>query len=586
MVQAQELSLDELILQTFEEQEDAFSFPVRSQKDAKAFVRSLNLKGLPYQVICQEIGEFEHNFTSWRKSLGRIGIGQRVIERINRPLQSLLDEEELYYPFGDRSSSGNGIASRTSYTTTGHTDNHVTRDESSSNDDTPAHSEQENGNKAKTPSPPASPRKTSAATSHDTKIEQNENREKKGISEPEQRSTPVQLRHVEMRKKSEPRKASPESSDSDGDVKMSVAERISAYNSGSPSPTRKSRHSQERESKSESSEREFSPTHARRLSNTNTLVSRFESLSNQSSSSSMNDVSGVDERPLSPKLVAAAPSEPVPEPREPTPEPEKEEPAEPEPGLALSLSNGVQLHGTSCTDDDPDVSVEQSETNTADITMNGVIVEEDGPAETTETTPEENKTEDRKRILELRKGSLDARKDILERKKSPTDFRKGSLFDVNSVSLDEAVPCVVDENYNSDLDPENEDQSPVMAKLVQKISAMRSNTKNTAGFIYMFTDSTQGSEEIRVKVGASRCPDKRLQQAQLFNPDLTCLETIAVCQRLTVLSELNTALEEYACNSPSNWYQGPADELSQVLHSIAEKYPSKLKHRAGSESSC
>ena len=50
MVQVDNTGLDELILQIFEEQEDLFSFPVQSQKEAKAFVRALNLKGLPYEV--------------------------------------------------------------------------------------------------------------------------------------------------------------------------------------------------------------------------------------------------------------------------------------------------------------------------------------------------------------------------------------------------------------------------------------------------------------------------------------------------------------------------------------------------------
>ena len=34
-----EISLHNLILEIFEEQEDAFYFPVRSQKDARAFVK-------------------------------------------------------------------------------------------------------------------------------------------------------------------------------------------------------------------------------------------------------------------------------------------------------------------------------------------------------------------------------------------------------------------------------------------------------------------------------------------------------------------------------------------------------------------
>ena len=79
-----QLSMDELILQVFEEHEDLFFWPVTSQKDAKSFVRLLNQKGVAYESLCREIDEIEHNFSAWRKGLGRVGIGQRMIKRINQ----------------------------------------------------------------------------------------------------------------------------------------------------------------------------------------------------------------------------------------------------------------------------------------------------------------------------------------------------------------------------------------------------------------------------------------------------------------------------------------------------------------------
>ncbi len=54
----------------------------------------MHKKGVPYEAIYQEIGEFEHNFTSWKQGLGRPGIGTRIIERINRPFITLLEEED------------------------------------------------------------------------------------------------------------------------------------------------------------------------------------------------------------------------------------------------------------------------------------------------------------------------------------------------------------------------------------------------------------------------------------------------------------------------------------------------------------
>ena len=66
-----DVCIDELILQIFEEHEETFCFPVRTQKDARVFVKALHGKGLPFESICGEIDEFEYNFSAWRKGLGR-----------------------------------------------------------------------------------------------------------------------------------------------------------------------------------------------------------------------------------------------------------------------------------------------------------------------------------------------------------------------------------------------------------------------------------------------------------------------------------------------------------------------------------
>ena len=143
----------------------------------------------------------------------------------------------------------------------------------------------------------------------------------------------------------------------------------------------------------------------------------------------------------------------------------------------------------------------------------------------------------------------------------------------------------IDENYNSDLDPDNADQSPVMAKLVQKISTMRSGAKNTSGYIYMLTDSEETDSDIRVKVGTSRCPEKRVQQAELFNPEIRLLEMAAVGQRVSAIAEMNTLLEGNLCNVQGNWYEGPRELFSTSLQTVVEKFPCKFMKKS-SESSC
>lgn len=85
------ISLDYASMQLFEEEQ--FYFPLNSQRDARAFVKALALKGYGLKDLCAEIGEPEPNITSWRKGLGRSGIGKSIIERINRPYQEMLNSE-------------------------------------------------------------------------------------------------------------------------------------------------------------------------------------------------------------------------------------------------------------------------------------------------------------------------------------------------------------------------------------------------------------------------------------------------------------------------------------------------------------
>ena len=88
---------DNIILAVFEEIEDVFSFPVASQKDARAFVRAVHGRGVSYETLSEEIGEHLQILTSWRKTLGRQGIGEKVMQRINKPLNDLLDQADYVW---------------------------------------------------------------------------------------------------------------------------------------------------------------------------------------------------------------------------------------------------------------------------------------------------------------------------------------------------------------------------------------------------------------------------------------------------------------------------------------------------------
>lgn len=78
------LTITEAILQVFENHEDKFFWPLDNQRDAKLFVKLMHDVGMPYEDVGRQINELEDNFRAWRKGLGRVGIGTRLMELINK----------------------------------------------------------------------------------------------------------------------------------------------------------------------------------------------------------------------------------------------------------------------------------------------------------------------------------------------------------------------------------------------------------------------------------------------------------------------------------------------------------------------
>lgn len=98
--QASESSLDKQILKIFEDQEEKFSFPLTTQKQARDFVRLLNHQGFNYELLSEEIGEKSEVFRGWRLGSGPDAIGRRILMRINKPIQEAMccdfeTEEEM-----------------------------------------------------------------------------------------------------------------------------------------------------------------------------------------------------------------------------------------------------------------------------------------------------------------------------------------------------------------------------------------------------------------------------------------------------------------------------------------------------------
>ena len=114
---------------------------------------------------------------------------------------------------------------------------------------------------------------------------------------------------------------------------------------------------------------------------------------------------------------------------------------------------------------------------------------------------------------------------------------------------------------------------------------MRAAGKNSTGYIYVFSDSPQGSSKVRVKVGSSRCPNKRLQQAKCFNPDMYLVATYPVSQRVTALNDIQNSLAKAKLEGASDWFTGPLDNLLQIVQDNAGKYPTKTLHDATTDQS-
>jgi len=87
-----ERRLDDVILAVFESRDPAlFYFPLTSQRAAREFVCELERRCARCEALmCVAVGEHRANFTAWRTGANWPGVGNRVVERINRPLQQLL----------------------------------------------------------------------------------------------------------------------------------------------------------------------------------------------------------------------------------------------------------------------------------------------------------------------------------------------------------------------------------------------------------------------------------------------------------------------------------------------------------------
>ena len=162
------------------------------------------------------------------------------------------------------------------------------------------------------------------------------------------------------------------------------------------------------------------------------------------------------------------------------------------------------------------------------------------------------------------------------------------------VDLMNQSTSAIDEDYSSDLDEDNGNQSPVLAELIKRVHAVqkttRQNQKNQLVYLYILTDVPESKDYGRVKLSTSRYPQKRLKQAQMFNPDIRMYKAVPVSDAMAAFDEAKVSLLECKelCNTqqsngidaeselPGNWFTGQSlMDVNIILEEVEEKYAIK-----------
>jgi len=135
---------------------------------------------------------------------------------------------------------------------------------------------------------------------------------------------------------------------------------------------------------------------------------------------------------------------------------------------------------------------------------------------------------------------------------------------------------ISNENYDSDLDWDemNKLSSPTpQVKLVDSIRLFKKSVSEIdgPGFIYVMSD-TSGSKPVaaldgmhRLKIGISRFPLKRFEQAKTFNPDIKLLCSVPVRNRRSAMCQLGEELFPFTYREIRGWYRGPIVKILQSL---------------------
>ena len=136
----------------------------------------------------------------------------------------------------------------------------------------------------------------------------------------------------------------------------------------------------------------------------------------------------------------------------------------------------------------------------------------------------------------------------------------------DSPDVDSNEDCLL-ETYDSDLDVEDLTILPeVILCAIPEIRKLKA--KDSPGYIYAFMDKLE-----RIKIGASRQPYKKLEQARRFNVDIQLVSAVEVSQRKAALSNVRHVLLEYSFQGHEDWFVGSLDKILEIFMGTAKKYP-------------
>lgn len=476
-------NMDKEIMNIFEEQEDKFSFPITSQKDARDFVKLLNKHGCSYEIISKEVDEDVERFRDWRLGGGSLEIGKNVLDRINRPFRDTMFSESEnddkdrrnslndFYQFSfDEEEVLTTLSSKTpkieiSSPTKATDSSNLPIDKSKTNL-SPNHSSQTNISSAPKEIV-TSKHQSSDVLTASTKVEDSKCSAK--VSQPAN-ATVVP---VEIKKCAEL-------------PSLSDKQKITTSNLDKQSPQ---------------SFKANQADNSKDLSNT-----QAPAMKSSVSATSQNEI----------KLP---PSKRSPSPSLPTPQPANL-------NQSFSHSQSAQI-------------LSSSQSATAQTTAAKSPTSQTTSPKQSTSTSKESSTEE-------------------ERPPSPITTSPHYQPYAASFTANDIEHML---NYNSD------DQSD------------KGNKSDVAGFVYVFSDIPSPTMKVgkhtkfRVKVGTSKDPLKRLQQALHFNPDVRMLASIPIGSRNSCKSMLKESLKPMLMKNRVDWYWATLNAIFAAIDEVLQKCP-------------